>query len=379
MSRFLRLAATVALGAGSVAALAAGATAAAAATQSTTTTFPLFGAPVTVDVTVDGNGALTTVAINPAATFVADAPRPNAVVFENTAETAHVVVKAADGRQRTGVVVSSLKDITGKGSWAGDVFGDGAKSSVDYTVGSTDPAGLTNPTVTIDNVTSTLTNAPIPSASTEDHHGRVSGGVLFTKADGSTRTLVIGVFVDHEDDHGSARLRIELSKIRPALVTTNVVGDHTWSGLLCDGKTAISVTYSVAADGTISKVTPSDSTAKVNEGDNSARVRFADPAGPIGVNIQVSNDNGTLGLRETPFNRCKATTAPTVNVPTETTVPDEQNGDGDSDGKTHPENHGEEVSEAAHAGKLPIAIGAPIADGLGNDHGGSGKGGHGKP
>src|SRR3954447_2469381 len=58
-------------------------TAAAAPAETSKTTLPLFGAPLTVDVSTNPGGGLAKVEVNPADTLTATKVHPNRVVFVN--------------------------------------------------------------------------------------------------------------------------------------------------------------------------------------------------------------------------------------------------------------------------------------------------------
>ena len=62
----------------------------------TTTTLPLFGAPLTVDVTTAPGGAISAVTVDPADGLTASTVKPNKVKFVNEDGTARVLVAAPD-------------------------------------------------------------------------------------------------------------------------------------------------------------------------------------------------------------------------------------------------------------------------------------------
>ena len=103
------------------------------------------------------------------------------------------------------------------------------------------------------------------SSDGDDHDGAwASQSVKFTN-DGFTMRLTITVRVDNDDENpGEAKLSFTLTgKDIQRLTLAELVGDHTWTGTLCDG-TAASFTYTVNADGTLTAgaVVPADADVK---------------------------------------------------------------------------------------------------------------------
>src|SRR5258706_15781173 len=80
-------------------------TASAADPLPTTVTLPLFGAPLTLDITTDVGGGITNVAVDAADGTVATQLKPHKVVFQSpnlldpTGDPARVVVKSRHGGQ----------------------------------------------------------------------------------------------------------------------------------------------------------------------------------------------------------------------------------------------------------------------------------------
>src|SRR6185295_16352166 len=120
--------------------------ASAAADPVSTVTLPLFGVPLTIDITTGPGGTLTDVSVDSANPTVATKLKPHKVVFSSTsaadptADPAKVTVKSKHGGQSVSARAGSLADLTGDGSWSGDVFGDGNASKVTFTIGGTDAA-----------------------------------------------------------------------------------------------------------------------------------------------------------------------------------------------------------------------------------------------
>jgi hypothetical protein len=307
------LAGAVALvaGFGAIAANAAPQTVASGGTS--TVTLPLLGASLTVDITTGPGGALTSVAVNPATGLTATTVKPNKVVFVNDAGTAKVVVAGHDGAQRISARAGSLADISGPGSWAGDVFGDGNSTTVNFTVGD---KGDGTPDIT--GVTSSDSTAVINPTQyrQEDNSSAAFVRIQFTKP-GLTRWLIIGAALHTEDDGTvKARVGITLSRLRGApQLAADAAGDKTWTGQLCDGSTA-TVKYTINADGTISNVSTTPTTADVKADSNRVKVRFSDTEG-VRISSHLDDQgNITVDVKERIW--CPNAPTPSVNTPTST-------------------------------------------------------------
>jgi hypothetical protein len=293
---------------------------AAVVAESSTFTLPLFGAPLTVDVSTDPGGALAAVAVNPADGFTAVADRPNRVAFVNADGTATVRVNAGHRGDQVKVSGSTLADIVGPGGWSGDVFGSGTTTSVAFTI-----ADRGDGTPDIVGVTSTDSTATIGAT---EYHTRGKGSsakavVVFT--DGTQkRVLAIGASVSTRDGATRASVSATLSDARGVpQAAADAAGVHTWDGPLCDG-TAAHVEYTVATDGTISDVSATPEGATVGERRGTTSVEFASGERVI---IGARERDGQITVNVEPAFRCE-TADPTVNTPIDTTIP----GDWDNDG-----------------------------------------------
>ena len=227
-----------------------------AATGGMTATLPLFGSPLTVEVTLDPVGNISSVGLDPVGDFSATSLDAHAVTFENSGDTAQVRIRAKGDRLSISARAGALADLLGSGTWTADVFGTGESSSVDYTIGD---AGDGTPTITIDavNVPAGVVTATHPTTtSSEDGEASAKARVDFS-LNGFQKNLTIKVTVeDEEDDDGGthATLKITLTgKDRQRLEGTlaELAGPHAWNGTLCDG-TAVSATFIVGLDGSIS-------------------------------------------------------------------------------------------------------------------------------
>ena len=299
-------------------------TAAAAAPVPTTVTLPLFGVPLTIDITTGPGGALTDVSVDPANAAVATQLKPHKVVFQvanptdPTLDPAKVVVKSRNGGQSVSARAGTLAQVSGLGSWSGDVFGDGNASSVAFTIAGTDAApDITGTAATPASGITAVVGAVDHSADDGDENeseasARVS--VTFTTATGDmSRTLTIAVKVDTDDDGDtSAKVSVSLGRIKGVAVDANVAaGPHTWTGLLCDGSTA-TINYTVATDGSVSGITTTPA-VDVKTEDGKIDVRFSDNE-RVRIKVKVV-DNGQIKISVDERIRCDSAN-PTTNVST---------------------------------------------------------------
>lgn len=306
----------------------------------TSITLPLFGAPLTVDVTTDATGSLTNVAVNPADGLTAIALKPNRVVFENAAGTGTVTVTSRNGRQSVTVRAGSLADVSGAGRWSGDLFGTGSATTVDFTVGD---KGDGSPDIT--GVATSDATAEIGATrySTEDDEQEAK--VLITFVSGAeSRTVGIRVEVSNEDGVQRASLRVTLGRTRGvAQPAADVAGPHTWDGQLCNG-TPAHIDYVVGLDGTISGVSATPAPDSVRGGDHSTQVRFATGER---VHLRAELEGGLITLDVSESFRCA--TVPGTNADVALEPGDDHGRDGggeDDDHSTGP--RGDSGSEGEH-------------------------------
>jgi hypothetical protein len=308
-------------------------TASAADPAPTTVTLPLFGVPLTLDVTTDVGGGITNVAVDSADPTVATHLKPHKVVFQSanpndpTGDPARVVVKSRHGGQSVSARAGSLADVSGNGHWGGDVFGNGTPSTVDFTIGA-----ATDGSPDITGITHTGEAAVVGDVQHDsgdghdDHEGDESSQsarvkVTFTNVAGDqSRTLVISVRVHTGGDEGDggAKLSIALGRIKGVAVDATVAaGTHTWNGTLCDGSAA-SITYTVAADGSVSGVSAVPATADVHSDGGKIIAKFSDHEW---VFVGVHAKDGMIKISSGAMLRCKSGD-PTTNVPISIPIPD---------------------------------------------------------
>ena len=300
---------------------------------------PLFGAPFTIDITTGPGGAFTDVSVDFANPTVATKLKPRKVVFKAAnpvvgGDSAKVEVKSKKGGQSVSARAGTLAEVSGPGSWSGDLFGTGTATIVNFIIGPNLVAADGSPDIT--GVTSSDTTAAIGAVkySSDDdddeieQSAKVSIKFVDTASDQS-RTLTIKVKVEEEDDgETEAKLSISLSRLKGvAVLAAEAAGPHTWNGLLCDGSAA-SIAYTVAEDGSVSAVTPTPATAEVRTDDNKIDVRFASGER---VRIKVKSDDGMIRIDVKERIRCDSAD-PTTNATTTTTIDDDDDDDDDHDG-----------------------------------------------
>ena len=293
-------------------------------------TITLLGVPLNVGVELnEDTGDITAVNVTDAggaaAAMTATKVTPTKVKFvSNTDGSTQVSVSARNNKMSIGVKTSALANLVGSNTWAADVFGTGAKSSVAYTIGNDGGA----PTFAFGTVSpaSGITANELGSwngGDDDDEHLSAGGRIEFTN-DGFRKVLTVMVNVSEDDDGpGRASLRITLTGRnvqRKSLA--ELAGDKTWTGLLCDGTTRATINYNVGTDGTLTVkgTTPEGTTAE--NGRKGISVRF--PTGDK-VSIRVSTpEEGAAALSiKVSGRRCTnpaAKTPPKVNVSTATTA-----------------------------------------------------------
>lgn len=332
----LALAGGAAVGASPVATPAQAAPAQVAATP-TTTTLPLFGAPLTVDVTAAPGGAIATVTVDPADGLTASTVKPNKVKFVNEDGTARVEVGTRHGGERVEARAGTLADISGPGGWSGDLFGTGVVTTVGFDIAATAEGA---PDIT--NVTTSDATAEIGAVEYSDDDGaqRARVGIVFTNGI-EKRTLSIRVNAwsaeeasegaASDSSHGSsAKVSISLSDVRgQRLPAGEVVGAHTWDGVLCDGSAA-SIAYTVNADGTLSDVAATPATGTVDTDGSKAWVSFSDRE-QVKIRVKSSDDGAELKVSTDERFWCERTD-PTVNTPIDESIDDGHDGRDGHDG-----------------------------------------------
>ena len=353
MRRSALLTASAFIGLASI--VAAGATASASARTTTAPkvvgassfTLNLLGAPIIVGVTTDPAGNLVDATLNTGTGLTPTAVMPNKVRFENTTLGTSVTVKANHGGQSVTARAAKLADVAGPGGWSGDVFGNGATTTVKFDIGML--ADGVSPDIL--HVTAAPCGAPVvpapvaPAAPVaamtcvvgpttygddeDDNEGtEASASVKFSLL-GQTRTLRIRVGTHTEDGVTSAAVRISLSKIKGGM--TVVVGTaQTWTGTLCDGTTVASFGYLVdATTNAVSITTAPTPAAEVKNNENGVEVRFAN--GPR-VRIGVKHDDGGAAVPSLTVKfKCEAGIPTIGGLPADPTIVN-QGGHGDQGG-----------------------------------------------
>ena len=232
---------------------------------------PMMGSTLKVTVALDTtSGAITSVNLDPSTDFTATKVSPSRVSFEKAPDgTTRLNIRAKGDQLSVKVRSSKLDDLVGCRHLDRRRVRHGSTACAFRTRSARTPSG--DPTVAIGSVV-----APSPivaevgvaktgSSDGDDHDGAwASQSVKFTN-DGFTMRLTITVRVDNDDENpGEAKLSFTLTgKDIQRLTLAELVGNHTWTGTLCDG-TAASFTYMVNADGTLTAgaVVPADADVK---------------------------------------------------------------------------------------------------------------------
>jgi hypothetical protein len=289
--------------------------------------------------------------VDPADATVATHLKPHKVVFQSadpndpTGDPAKVVVRSGHGGQSVSARAGSLADVSGGGHWAGDVFGTGTASTVDFTVAD---AGDGTPDITgIGTTGEAAVIGEVKHLSGDGHDGhdghegdgsssaaRVS--ITFTSASGDqTRSLTIAVRVHTGDEHNGAKISITLGRTRGVAVdAATAAGVHTWNGTLCDGSAA-SITYTVAADGAVTDVSAMPTTATVHSDGGKIIAKFSDHEWAF---VNVRAHDGMIKVSAGAMLHCNSGD-PTTNVDVKLPPPDASK-DGSSDGFGRGNHHG---------------------------------------
>jgi len=275
-------------------------------------TLTLPGVPLTLGITLDPFGNIQEVTIDP--TFAPDHESDHKVTFERASDGSTVVKAKASGEKLTAKVkTSNLDEFVGTQTWSADVFGTGTASTVTFTiakVGTGDSAYLeiTGPPV-VTPVPGIDSEVSGPTTDSDDHDGDEweyeSKAYVNFFMDGFKKSLKIEIETEYEndDDHEGvrAKLKVELrGKDVQNLEGAIVEGPQSWTGLLCDGSTAL-VEYTVAADGTVSEpivTVAGDVVYETDMDDDGFKIQFTDSNGDDGayVKVDVKDENGSLAL-----------------------------------------------------------------------------------
>jgi hypothetical protein len=312
----------------------------AAPATTTTVTLPLFGAPLSFAIATDPGGAITAVTVDNATNTTATKLRPHKVVFmsanptDATADPARVVIKSGHGGQSVSARAGSLAAVSGPGVWNGDVFGTGVLSTVNFVVSAL-PDGSPDISATTGDPNAVVGATEYSSGDGHDGHDGHSGSsarlsIKFTDATShQSRSLKISVSVhDGEDGKTSAKLSISLSRIKGVAVdAATAVGTHTWTGTLCTGPATI--TYTVAADGSVSAVSATPATAVVRFDGGKIDVMFSDTES-IRISVRM-DDSGMFRTNVSEHLRCNSAD-PTTNTPISIPVDNGHQGGGDHHG-----------------------------------------------
>jgi len=326
----------------------------------TTVMLPLFGAPLQFTITSGPGGALADVSVDPATGVTATQLRPHKVVFEvaNTTDPTapgKVSVRSKHGGQSVSTRAGSLADVSGAGSWSGDVFGTGTATTVNFTIGDDGSGGPDITGVTSDDATADIGTTQ-HSTETNDEGGTEASArakVTFTNAAGDTsRSLTISAKVETEADGTThAKVSVSLGRLKGLAVdAAAAAGPHTWSGVLCDN-TAATITYDVATDGSVSNVVATPAADRVRAEGGKIEVRFSDKER---VRIRVREDNGQITINVDERIRCDSPD-PTTNASTTSTVADDDENENENEAHEAGGHHGGHNDDNEDASSTSVA------------------------
>jgi hypothetical protein len=288
-----------------------------AQTGGMTATLPLLGSSLTVEVTLDGTGNLSKVNLDPVGTSSASKLSAHAVTFDSADGTTQVKIKATGDKLSIKASAGTLDAIVGPGTWSADVFGTGSKSTVAYTVGKAADGSPTLTLGTVNAASGIAVAAGTPQTGSHEQGASASVKVAFSR-DGYTKTLSIRVSVKAKGSH-PASLQISLSGKDRQMVSgalADLVGPHTWSGKACDG-TAVAITYTVLADGTVVYGSATGGTATVKTRDHGFAARFDGTKLKVQVSLKQAEDGAYSLSTSAKRGGClhQGVPLPTVNAP----------------------------------------------------------------
>jgi hypothetical protein len=288
-----------------------------AQTGGMTATLPLLGSSLTVQVTLDGTGNVSQVNLDPVGTYSASRLSAHAVTFDSAGGTTQVKIKARGDKLSIKASAGSLDALVGPGTWSADVFGTGAKSTVAYTVGKAADGSPTLALGAISAAAGITVEAGTPTTRTDDDGDTSASVKIAFNHNGYTKKLSIKVSVEATGVH-HASLELKLSgKDRQKLSGTlaSLVGPHSWSGKLCTG-TAVTIAYTVNADGTVTYGSATGGTATVKTGEHGFTARF--DGTKVKVSVSLKQDESGMYSLKTDAKRggCGHETAPLPKVNT---------------------------------------------------------------
>ena len=320
-----------------------------AQTGGMTATLPLLGSSLTVQVTLDGSGNLSTVNVDPVGTYSASKVGAHAVTFDSADGTSQVKIRAKGDKLSVKAQAGTLDALVGPGTWSADVFGTGAMSTVAYASGKASDGSPTVTIGTVDAAAGITTSTGTPTATSDKHgadklwadkHGASASARVVFSRDGYTKTLTIRVSVKAHGKH-PASLELSLSgKDRQVQsgALADLVGSHTWSGKACDG-TALSISYDVLAAGTVAYGSATGGTVTVKSRDHGFVARFDATRVKVMVGLRQAKDGTYFLAAAASRGGClhQQIPNPTVNTPVKAGAgqPADHKGEGSSHGGGH--------------------------------------------
>lgn len=282
----------------------------------------VLGAPVVVGVTLDAFGNIIEVVITDGASGDAGFGRTRSgehkVQFtRDSADGSTVInVKAKNSKLSVKLRTSNLSDVLGTHVWTGDIFGSGTATKVTFMIGTPNGPYAEITSVSVDDTTPAYRiDGPYTERDDDDDEDEdeyeSKARITFFSEDGFKKTLKIEVEThfgdddDDDDDHDGTytKLKVELTgRDQSTLTGDDALGEHTWTGLLCD-ETPAAVTYMVSTDGVRiveNGVEVAEGVrADVDQDDDGFTVRFTDSNGDDGayLKVELEDEHGTLELK----------------------------------------------------------------------------------
>ncbi len=283
-----------------------------AETGGTTLTLDILGSPLEIAVSLDEIGHITEVLISDT-DFSVDRGDEHKVRFSNSDDSTRIEVRAKKHKLRTDVKADALAGILGTHEWAGKLFGSDQDTIVTFDVVENASGHPELDNVSVDALFPADATATVGTVENEVGADEAESKVEIDLTwNGFEMRLKIKAELHLDGDDRPAHLRVELKgKDRQRLALDNLgelVGDHTWTGHLCDG-TPIAVNYTIADDpagvsfGSVDGV--GSDAFEVKEKGHGFEVRFDDSKARVRVELkQGSNGDWELRVRSKTTEKC---------------------------------------------------------------------------
>ncbi len=245
--------------------------------------------------------------------FSVDRGDEHKVRFSNSDDSTRIEVRAKKHKLRTDVKADALAGILGTHEWAGKLFGSDQDTIVTFDVVENASGHPELDNVSVDALFPADATATVGTVENEVGADEAESKVEIDLTwNGFEMRLKIKAELHLDGDDRPAHLRVELKgKDRQRLALDNLgelVGDHTWTGHLCDG-TPIAVNYTIADDpagvsfGSVDGV--GSDAFEVKEKGHGFEVRFDDSKARVRVELkQGSNGDWELRVRSKTTEKC---------------------------------------------------------------------------